>query len=330
MGIDGNRLTQASRRTNVSPRKARAVWAAVTLAASLLLASCAGAQPETGARRGRGTTATAVPSVDPRSVKSPRHNLDSPPPVTVLFFDRSIELPAWAYCYGNACVDGAPPAKPPHVGNPGQVVVRFPLPGWSFTASFAPAGDECGRVQEAPLETTASGDFLLRPAGYSGKYDVTLYGRGGGSLVVTFRWTTSRDGPLPVPESRLAVLAGRGGPVLSYGVELEVANLAGTPREASARVTVRDAAGDAVTFKATRARRDWCFPEGTVYWDGPDDKGLAAAALGRGPFTYKVKLVLDGVPYRATATWPADEIVGNEPSVALDFRPELQALSSQA
>jgi hypothetical protein len=253
--------------------------------------------------------------------------LDSPPPVTVGFFDQSIELPAWTYCYGDACVDGGPPAEPPNVGNPEQVIVRFPLPGWSFTASFTPAGDECGRVQQAPLEATGRGEFVLQPAGHAGSYDVTLFGRGNGSVFVTFRWTTPSDGPLSVPEARLAVLAGHDGPVDSYGVELEVINLARTPKKASARITVRDATGEAVTFQASRAQREWCFPVGTVYWDGPDDKGLAAAALGQGPFTYEVQLVLDGVRYRATATWPADEIVGNEPSVALDFSPELPALS---
>lgn len=62
---------------------------------------------------------------------------------------------------------------------------------------------------------------------------------------------------------------------------------------------------------------------GTVYWDGPDARGLAAAALGDRPFTYEVELVLDGLHYVATAEWPADVIAGNEPSVALEFDPDL-------
>jgi hypothetical protein len=168
---------------------------------------------------------------------------------------------------------------------------------------------------------------VLRPAGYADTYHVTLFGKGNGDVFVTFRWTIPRDGPLPVPEARLAVLADHDGEVDSYGVELEVVNLARTPKEVSARITVRDAAGESVSFKATRAQREWCFPEGTVYWDGPDEQGLAAAALGDGPFTYKVDLLLDGDRYVATATWPADEIVGNEPSVALHFNPDLPALS---
>ena len=49
----------------------------------------------------------------------------------------------------------------------------------------------------------------------------------------------------------------------------------------------------------------------------PTSRAWHAAALGDGPFTYRVELVLDGARYVATAAWPADEIAGNEPSVAL-------------
>jgi hypothetical protein len=37
--------------------------------------------------------------------------------------------------------------------------------------------------------------------------------------------------------------------------------------------------------------------------------------------------VLDGARYAAAAVWPADEIVGNEPSVALHFTPTLPGVS---
>jgi hypothetical protein len=252
-------------------------------------------------------------------------DLDAPPPVTVRFFGDSMELRPYTYCYGNACADGIPPADPPDVGSPEEIIVEFPLEGWSFSAYFRPAGYECGRVQEMPLTPTADGRYELRPAGYADIYDVTLFGQGDGDLFATFRWTTPADGPLPTPEARLAVLADHDGRVDSYGVELELTNLASTPKEVSATITVRSESGDAVTFKATRARQT-CRPEGTLYWDGPDGMGLAAAALGDGPFTYEVEVVLDGVPYAATATWPADEIAGNEPSVALGFTPDLPAL----
>ena len=249
-----------------------------------------------------------------------------PPPVTIQFFDRSIELSAWSYCYVNGCADGLPPTDPPSVGDPERVFVRFPLAGWTFSATFTPAGEKCGRMQEVPLEASGDGAFRLQPAGRAGTYDVTLSGKGNGDLFVTFRWTTPTDGPLPVPEARLAVLADHDGRVDSYGVELEVKHLARTPRRAAAVITVRSRTGKAVTFEATRSEQQ-CRPEGTVYWDGPDDRGLDGAAVGDGPFTYEVELVLDGDRYVATAKWPADEIVGNEPSVGLRFSPDLPALS---
>ena len=302
-------------------------WAVAALAASFWLTAC-------------GAAATNEPRADPeKSTATPISNeplepgeLKAPPPVTVRFFDQSIDLEAWTYCYGNGCADGAPPTNPPEVGDPEEVIVEYPLSGWSFKASFSPAGEECGRVQTVVLEAAGDGEFVLRPAGYADTYDVTLFGRGdgglgkdGGDLFTTFRWNTPRDGPLPKPKARLAVPADHDGAVDSYGVELSVLNLAQTPRKAAAMITVQASDGDALTFEAKQARGR-CFPEGTVYWDGPDDEGLAAAGLGDPPFTYEVELVLDGERYLASAIWPDDEIAGNEPSVSLDFTPSLPAL----
>ncbi len=272
-----------------------------------------------------GSGGSAPPTPSSRGTEK-EYGSDAPPPVTVRSDDRSMDLTAWTYCFGNICADGSPPADPPDVGSPEEVTVEFPLSGWSFTASFVPAGKRCGRVQQASLLEAADGRFLLRPVGYADTYDVTLFGQGNGDLFVSFRWTTPTDGPLPKPEARLAVLAGHDGQIDSYGVELELSNLARTPLKAEATVTVRAETGEEITFAATRAESR-CWPEGTVYWDGPDQRGLDAAALGEGPFTYEVELVLDGVRYVATASWPSDEIVGNEPSVALEFTPDLPAVS---
>jgi hypothetical protein len=308
-------------------RLARTRWATVAVAGVLLLAGCGEATPDDQLGAGPETrtapsTTTTPPSTEPTAPPP----LEAPPTVTVRFFDQSVALQAWTYCYASGCVDGSPPPEPPDVGNPEEVVIEFPLTGWLFRASFRPAANKCGRVQEVPLEAAGDGRFVLRPAGHAGTYDVTLFGRGDGDLFATFRWTTTADGALPTPKARLAVLADHDGRTDSYGVELELNNLARTPRQASARITVRARDGDAVTFNAKRSNTH-CLPEGTVYWDGPDEKGLAAATLGEGPFTYRVELVLDGARSVATAAWPADEIVGNEPSVALHFSPTLPALS---
>lgn len=155
---------------------------------------------------------------------------------------------------------------------------------------------------------------------------MTLFARGESSLSTTFRWTTPTDGPLPEPRARLAILGGEGGQETSYGVELEVSNLESTPESARARITVRAEGGESLSFNAGLSPRR-CFPEGTLYFDKPDDEGSAAAELGDRPFTYEVTLTLDGKRYRARAVWPRDQIPGNHPSVRLHFSPPLPALS---
>jgi hypothetical protein len=269
------------------------------------------------------TAVTGEPTPTPTSPE-PGETLEAPPPVTVRAGDRAVVLHAYTFCYVNICVDGVPLTMP-DVGEPEAVTVEFPLPGWSFTASFTPSGDRCGRVQSTPLvETDEEGTFLLEPVGYAGDYDVQLFGRGDGDLFVSFRWTTPVDGPLPEPRAYLALLA-NDDPVTSYGVELHLSNLAETPSEAQAFITVRAANGRELTFEATRAGGR-CWPDGTVYWDGPDAKGLEAAGLGEPPFAYEVEVILDGVTYTATATWPGDQIPGEEPAVLLEFTPALPAL----
>ncbi|MFN2418645.1 MAG: hypothetical protein ABR593_06925 [Candidatus Limnocylindria bacterium] len=249
---------------------------------------------------------------------------DAPPPVTVRAGDETFALEAWTYCFANGCADGSPPVNPPDLGAAPRIEVEFALRGWDFEAQFVPVGEVCPRRQTVELEQTGDHTYVLEPAGHADTYDVTLFGRGDGDLFVTFRWTTQNDGPMPIPRGRLAVLADHDGAVDSYGVELELADLAATPESAAAEVTVTAANGESVTFELVPAQG--CIAEGTLYWDGPDQAGLDAAGLGPPPFTYDVVVTLDGVGYSARAAWPDDEIEGNEPSVLLDFTPALPSL----
>lgn len=121
-------------------------------------------------------------------------DLDELPPVTIRYGDQSLKLTAWAYCFGNVCADGTPPAQPPDVGEQEAILVEFPLPEWSFNATFVPVEGTCSRAERVRLEGD-EGRFLLRPVGPADTYDVTLFGQGDGDLLAMFRWTTPRDGP---------------------------------------------------------------------------------------------------------------------------------------
>ncbi len=184
-------------------------------------------------------------------------------------------------------------------------------------------GDGCsGRVVLADVKRLSEGWWSVRPRGPASDYMVTLFASGGGDMVAWVRWVTPYDRPLPDPSARLALIGQGDGRPVSYGVELEVTDLAVTPTNYAATITVTAGNGRSMTFDAISST-DVCVGEGAIYFDGPDDKGMEAAALGDFPFTTKVELTLDGVTHIATATYPDDVIKGNEPSVALDFDPPL-------
>lgn len=251
--------------------------------------------------------------------------MEGPPPVTIHWEGQSADLEPWSWCYRAGCADGMPPENLVHVGSPEEVIVEYPLDDWRFKASFTPAGEQCARTQTARLAENEDGTFTVEPLGFAGTYDVTLFGRGNGDLAATFRWTTPFDGPLPKPKAYIGILSDDDGEIYSYGVELSIWNMSETPETARATITVTSSEGRDMTFDATKRRRR-CVPEGSLYWNGPDQKGREAAKLGSAPFEYEVLLRMDGKRYRARATWPDDEIRWLAPYVWLDFHPKLPAL----
>lgn len=315
-----------------------AVHSASALTAVLLLAAGCGTTPPTAEPESPATEPSADTPPQAEEPEAPGKpeveglrggsgpTLDEPPEVTVRSDTRTLNLDAYSYCYGNVCADGFPTEAPADIGEASEVLIGFPERGWAFQATFEQVGERCARQQTVELEAVDDDSWVLQPHGPTGTYDVTLFGRGEGDLATVFRWTTPSDGPLTTPAARLALVAGDAGRPDSYGVELVLENLAQTPDDATATITTTAANGE--TFAFTPARADGrCWAEGTVYWDGPDAAGRRAADLGPAPFTYRVGVVLDGQRHVATATWPGDEIEGNEPSVALTFEPALPAQS---
>ncbi|MGH3452906.1 MAG: hypothetical protein ACRDP2_00725 [Nocardioidaceae bacterium] len=238
---------------------------------------------------------------------------------------ESLGLRPWTYCYGAGCADGVPPSNPPDVGSPEQIVVEFPLAGWSLQVHFEAVGKRCPRTYSVRLDEIESGRFLLTPAGYADEYDVTLSGRGpGGDAYTTFRWTTTSDGPLPTPSAQLGIVTDKDGKIGSYGVEMWVEGLAGTPEEVDAAITVTAADGDSLTFSPRLA--GGCQAAGDLGWDAPRATAREAVRLGPAPFTYDVRLMLDGRTYDASATWPDDVFDSFHGYVRLNFSPALPEL----
>ena len=248
----------------------------------------------------------------------------APPPFRLRYDDQELALRPFAFCYENGCADGMA-EHPPSIGSPSEVRVFVPVKGWELGATFVTADEKCGREQTVQ-PTEDDGWYVLRPAGPAGSYHVDLFAQGQGDMVARFDWTTPGDGELATPAATLGVIADHDGRPDSYGIELSLTNLAATPLSASARITVTADNGRALSFDATRAQQD-CWPVGSVYFDGPDGQGKAAADLGGFPFRYDVTVTLDGVTHHASADFPGDVIDGNEPSVALEFSPPLPALS---
>jgi hypothetical protein len=243
-------------------------------------------------------------------------------PVVLHLEDGQVELAPWAYCLGNGCADGAPPAELHHVGSPTEVPFTFARDDWTFDATFKEHGDACARMITVPVEKTGDQAFVIRPAGLAGDWDVDVFGRGNGDVITTFRWTTPVDGEMPPPASgSAAVLADHDGELDSYGVELGATNLDVRPERATAVITVTSASGE-TTAITPRWQRS-CYSEGDLWFTAPRSAGLAATRIGTGPFTYTVELTLDGTTYQGVGTWPTDETPDAAPAVPLTWTPEL-------
>jgi len=291
--------------------------AAATALAGAALAGCATTQ----------TTARA-----PASVPSPTATLHSgeehgieeiaqPQGFVVRYGLTELHVRLHTYCYSGGCVDGFDP-DPASVGDADELFVFLPVAGLDqLYASQAPAGDDCtGRSVESVVTELGDGWWSVRPAGPADEYRLDLFASGSaGDMAAAVLWSTPHDEPLPPVTSSVVVVADHDGEPDSYGVELYVQNLARTPAEATATITVTSAEGASHTFDATRVTGE-CQGEGTVSFNGPNADGRTAAALGDFPFTYRVELTLDGVTHVATATFAGGD---DDLYRSLEFSPSL-------
>jgi hypothetical protein len=261
-----------------------------------------------------------------------------PPALHVRGGGTDTVLGLWSSCWqsgnSNRCADGHPPDVPDDIGHPADVEVAFDSPGWRFSATFVPSGQECGgRTQEMPLTATGPTTHRLLPAGRAGDYTVHLFGRSTeaatnkGDVATTFRWHTISNGPNQAPSATMSLLATSPQVKVSLGAELTATALGVSTRpatvEASAVVTTSTGRSMEVVFKPIEAD---CTPEGAFFLRSDADDGRTVGTLGPAPYRYDVRLVLSGVVYRGAGVWPQDEIHDCSPCTSLVFTPPLPAL----
>lgn len=250
----------------------------------------------------------------------------SPPPLELVLPDRTIALKASSACYGNGCFDGIASDPLPSVGQVAEVPMRFFHDGWNFQATFSEPG-RCPRRVTVPVEKVGPQEWRLEPAGRPGPKEVSIFGRGPeGDLATSFAWDTPAAGTLPEPSASMGLVSADDGATVGYPLELSISDLAETPVAAGAEVTVTAADGASTTVTATR-EKGRCWAEGSVRFTGTQADADRVAALGPAPFTYDVRLELDGIHYDGVGMWPRDERRDEQPAVDLAFDPPLPAIT---
>ncbi|GAA1978217.1 hypothetical protein [Microbacterium pumilum] len=296
-------------------RRAARSW--TVLAAALVLAGCAS---------GPVAPPVTAPSPTETIVHGDRHDagLAQPGPFVVRYDLTELRLQPYTYCVSNGCADGFDD-DPPSVGSPEELLVFVPVREFDrLHVGQVEGGDPCvGRSVEAEVAEIGEGWWSVRPRGPAAEYVVDLFasGEGAGDMIASLRWMTPRDEPLPDPTATLTAVVDHDGVPDSYGLELAIGNLAASPVEYSATITVTASNGQALTFPAVANGE--CRPDGSLYFDEPDAEAKRASSLGDFPFTYRVQLILDGVTHVATATYPDDLVDPQDVAVPLHFEPRL-------
>ena len=232
------------------------------------------------------------PAEDPPALKAPM--------VRLHLQNGAVDLKPWTACYGNGCFDGSPPKDLVDVGVTEAVEFSFARSGWSFEATFREPGDDCPRRITVPTTKVSDTRFRVEPAGNLGEWEVDVFGRGpGGDVITTFHWRTPTAGAFPdAATGTVAVLADHDGRLDSYGVELSVSDLARTPKEASATVTVLAADGQRAEIDLGPKPQERCWSAGQIFWTQPEGVARSATHLPGKVFEY-----VAAAPFAFSARW---------------------------
>lgn len=180
--------------------KSRAALAWMLLVAVAVTTGCGTQRYEEGDRAAPSTTT-------PAAQESPGEppELEGPPSVVIDHGDVELSLQAWTTCWSSGassmCADGMPPQPLPELGQvTSDVLVSFPVEGWTFHASQRAQGTGSSEAIRSRLEPVDEDTWRLSPGGPAGRYEVDVWGDGPqGDVIVSFAMTTTADGPSPSP-----------------------------------------------------------------------------------------------------------------------------------
>lgn len=132
--------------------------------------------------------------IEPETTTTTRPIGGPVPDVQVIAGSTTLDLTPWTTCWQMLCADGMPPANPESIGSPDEVLVRFLTDGWTFQATFVPAGSPTSQGTMVPLSVVGATDHRLIPTVAPGTYHVHLFGQSGpgaserGDVSATFLW----------------------------------------------------------------------------------------------------------------------------------------------
>jgi hypothetical protein len=252
-------------------------------------------------------TPSEVISPTPARVDTPKLSYtwsDTPSQVVVRLPDRDVTLKTWLGCWmgpkaSAGCVEEPPTpiAELPDIGSPEAVTFWFGVKGWTFDATLTRLDSRCPRAEDTTTVATGAHWFRLDPAGYAGTYRVDLSGSGPHAdhrtvpTRMSFLWHTPADGPVDQPRGRVGES------------ELMLYDLGIAPTAATAKITITDADGESTTreLDAQRIGNDCeSMAVGYLLFQG-DFVDPEIPVLGPGPYSYRVRLTLNGTPYLGTA-----------------------------
>ena len=149
-------------------------------------------------------------------------------------------------------------------------------------------------------------------------------------MITTFRWTTTVDGPAPVPDATITLLDGRDGRVEGFAPWLAVSGLAAAPGQASARVVVTSSEGASLALDPDPGDRQLLLGRARCGSTARRTRASGPLPWGRHRSPTTSRSSWTAFEHRAQAVWPDGEVPDPDgtPSVPLRFTPPLPAPTS--